>query len=295
MAEPRPMRLEALLDHPPEGLPAYSFFDELEAVHSAIEALRDPGRFVLDILRPQRLAESIHDPLGVAGVEWRYGHMTMRRSAADRAARRRRGNLKELAFDVWRGLLYDDKDAADWFLRSYLGLRAARKRGSGPTQADLREALHHVLERQWADRAMRDVFKNPPAWLDPASPHPERYLKKTIRRDARKLWVKRAKGDEPISARPGGEEVLAELTYREQVRVEREFAAKESMREQGEGERAEREIAEFGLTPREAEVARLAVWGKSNAEIADELGISASTLREHRSNIAAKVSRGAAG
>jgi DNA-binding NarL/FixJ family response regulator len=44
-----------------------------------------------------------------------------------------------------------------------------------------------------------------------------------------------------------------------------------------------------GLTPREAEVLRLIAGGRSNSEIADELGISGTTVKSHINNMFAKA------
>ena len=65
------------------------------------------------------------------------------------------------------------------------------------------------------------------------------------------------------------------------------FASKELARE-----RMEAGIAEYGLAPRETEVARLVAQRKSTAQIAAELGIAEPTVRVTRKHIAAKVERG---
>lgn len=46
---------------------------------------------------------------------------------------------------------------------------------------------------------------------------------------------------------------------------------------------------EMGLTPREAEIARLLVWGDSNKAIARKLEISAGTVRKHVEHVLRKV------
>ncbi len=64
------------------------------------------------------------------------------------------------------------------------------------------------------------------------------------------------------------------------------FETQEAVRQE-----LEERIKEHGLTPREAEVARLRFEGKETAEIAAALGTSASTVRVHEKNIKDKAPR----
>ncbi|MBO6142170.1 MAG: helix-turn-helix transcriptional regulator [Lachnospira sp.] len=52
------------------------------------------------------------------------------------------------------------------------------------------------------------------------------------------------------------------------------------------------EFRNKGLTPREAEVARLACSGRSNKEIAEELVISETTVKKHMQHIFEKLEIG---
>ena len=281
--EPRPTRLEAVLDLPPDSFTLASSFAEVERVWAAIDELRDPRRSYLRLF----------DPLGYAGLEWRLGRLTKRRSAAERMALRmalrRADNFAELAKDVWLCFLYDDTSTVDLFLEGCMSLYPSGKPGEQRTKDVLRKALFGVLSRQWADRAARLNRVDPKPWLDPASPNPKGHLYVTVARDAHKLWVERAKAESAGTEREAPHKPLDELTPREariHASEEEEFAAKESVREQ-----VEERIAKHELSAREAEVARLVAQDKNTAEIGAELGIAVETVRVHRKNIRDKAER----
>jgi DNA-directed RNA polymerase specialized sigma24 family protein len=128
-----------------------------------------------------------------ADFVWRNGRMFIRSTPAERAARRRRGDLEDLVFDVWAAFHFGDEAAIDWFLSDYLHLYPNKAR----TAEDLREALYYVVGTQWADRPAQEVHKHPPRWSDPHTTNPKGYLYVAIKEEAERRNRDRGVADKP--------------------------------------------------------------------------------------------------
>jgi DNA-binding CsgD family transcriptional regulator len=134
------------------------------------------------------------------------------------------------------------------------------------------------------------------AWQDAAEPYPLAYAllrlaKAHCATGDRQLAAQPVQQAHAIAERIGAAPLAAEaaaLARRARLSLAPAIAAREEPAPATKGESAD-ELARFGLTGREREVLLLLAAGRSNAEIAQALFISAKTASVHVSNILAKL------
>lgn len=102
-----------------------------------------------------------------------------------------------------------------------------------------------------------------------------------------------AYGDVPMAVRAlkGGAVDFVQKPFNSQALLDRIQVAIQQNVEAGRRRREREELAArfSALTPREREVMQLVVAGKSNREIAEDLGLSAKTVEVHRAHVMRKV------
>lgn len=102
-----------------------------------------------------------------------------------------------------------------------------------------------------------------------------------------------AYGDVPMAVRAlkGGAVDFVQKPFNSQALLDRIQVAIQQNVEAGRRRREREELAVrfSALTPREREVMQLVVAGKSNREIAEDLGLSAKTVEVHRAHVMRKV------
>jgi DNA-directed RNA polymerase specialized sigma24 family protein len=133
-----------------------------------------------------------------ANYVWRNGRILPRQSPAERATRRKSGQLEDQVFDVWTAFHLGDETAIEWFLGDYLRLKP--KAGCRSSE-NLREALYHVIGTEWADKPAQEVDNNPPPWYDPTAANQMGYLYEAVRKEAERRFHGLQIADKPWGTR----------------------------------------------------------------------------------------------
>jgi len=245
---------------------------------------------------PPRERRRLTNPFG--DLVQRNGRMLRRYSPAERAARRRRGHLKDQVFDVWTAFQLGDDVGVAWFLSDYMQLGTTEDR----SLEDLRKALYYVVGTSWAERPAREVLENPPPWRDPTTANPKGYLYKAIREEAERHKRSREVDDKPWGlkgqrAQRRGAVLPSQCEFNPEVHGQGDegrddpstdigLSRPELLEELTEFQRQElgrslAKQAEGVLPERQYQVFRLRAEGRSYKEIANQLEITVGAAKSN--------------